>query len=213
MKIEQRQIERRGCLFIVSGPSGAGKTSICTPALKEFEGIHPSVSFTTRTPRKGETDGVDYRFIDDAEFDRMSAADEFVESAEVHGNRYGTSRKAIAEALAAGKDLLLDIDVQGARQVKAVYPDSVSVFLLPPSRARLRERLQGRGTESAETLAKRLDNACREIAAFGEYEYVIVNEELELAVKQFISILRAERQRVSRLHPDGRRAILELFDA
>lgn len=213
MKIQERKIERLGCLFIVSGPSGAGKTSICTPALEELEDIHPSVSITTRTPRKGEVDGEDYRFVDDAAFDRMLADDEFAEWAEVHGNRYGTSRRAITEALEAGEDLLLDIDVQGARQVKAKYPDAVSVFLLPPSRDRLRERLAGRGTESADALAKRLENACAEIAAFGEYDYVIVNEELDRAVKQFISILRAERQRVARLASDARATVLELFDA
>ena len=130
----------------------------------------------------------------------------------VHGNRYGTARSSIENALAAGRDLLLDIDVQGARQVKAVYPDAAAVFLLPPSRERLRERLQGRGTESAETLAERLDNACKEIAAFGDYDYVIVNEDLELAKKQFISILRAERQKVGRLRDDGRATILEIFN-
>jgi guanylate kinase len=212
MKLEQREVERVGCLFIVSGPSGAGKTSICTPALEEFEDIHPSVSITTRAPRKGEVDGKDYRFVDDAQFQRMLDSREFAEHAVVHGNRYGTARSSIENALAAGRDLLLDIDVQGARQVKAVYPDAAAVFLLPPSRERLRERLQGRGTESAETLAERLDNACKEIAAFGDYDYVIVNEELELAKKQFISILRAERQKVGRLRDDGRATILEIFD-
>jgi guanylate kinase len=211
MKIDQRQIERVGCLFIVSGPSGAGKTSICTPALAELEDIHPSVSVTTRMPRGDEVDGVDYRFVDEPVFERMRDAGEFAEWAEVHGNCYATPRRAIEDALAAGRDLLLDIDVQGAEQVKTGYPDAVSVFLLPPSRDRLRERLERRGTESAEKLSERLANACEEIAALRNYDYLIVNEELEFAVEEFISILRGERQRVARLRDDSVRGILDSF--
>lgn len=212
MKIDQRKIERMGCLFIVSGPSGAGKTSICTPALEELEHIHPSISITTRAPRGNEVDGVEYRFVDDAEFESLRAAGELAEWAEVHGHRYGTPAKPIEEALAAGRDLLLDIDVQGAAQVKAAYPDAVSVFLLPPSKERLRERLEGRGTESADKLNERLANACKEIAEVGIYDYVIVNNQLEQAVEQFISILRGERQRVARLREDSLGIILDSFD-
>ncbi len=211
MKIAEQEVGRTGCLFIVSGPSGAGKTSICTPALEELEDIHPSVSITTRTARKDEVDGRDYRFVDDAEFDRMLSDGAFAEWAEVHGNRYGTTRETIETALGAGRDLLLDIDVQGAEQVKALYPDAVSVFLLPPSRARLEQRLKGRGTESADALAVRLAAACREIAGFTEYDYLIINEDLSLAVEQFISILRGERQRVSRVGDAARRLILDIF--
>jgi guanylate kinase len=211
MKVDQRQLERAGCLFIVSGPSGAGKTSICTPALEELEDIHPSVSVTTRVPRGNEVDGVDYRFVDEATFERMRDDGEFAEWAEVHGNRYATPRQAIEDSLAAGRDLLLDIDVQGAEQVKAAYPDAVSVFLLPPSRDRLRERLEKRGTESTKKLDERLANACKEISVFGKYDYLIVNEELEFAVQEFISILRGERRRVARLRNDSARAILDSF--
>ncbi len=213
MRMEGREIRRQGCLFIVSGPSGAGKTSICTPALAELEGVALSISITTRAPRRGETDGVDYRFVDEAEFDRLLALNGFAEWAEVHGHRYGTSRDALDEALAAGRDLLLDIDVQGARQVKSAYPDSVSIFLLPPSKEHLRTRLQGRGTDSPETVVHRLQNACREIAAFDTYDYTIVNEDLRGAVDQFISIVRAERQRTSRLREADRRAVRAAFDA
>jgi len=213
MHIEGREIRRRGCLFIVSGPSGAGKTSICAPALAELEGIDLSVSITTRSPRKGEKDGESYRFVDDAEFDRLLAADGFAEWAEVHGHRYGTSRDAIDAAFADGRDLLLDIDVQGARQVKAAYPDSVAIFLLPPSKEHLRARLEGRGTDSAATVAHRLQNACREIAAFDSYDYTIVNDDLRRAVDQFLAVVCAERQRTSRLRAMDRRGVHAAFDA
>lgn len=212
MRIDGNPIRRKGCLFIVSGPSGAGKTSICTPALAEFEGLRLSVSVTTRAPRAGERDGEDYRFVDAAEFDRMLADDAFAEWAEVHGNRYGTTRASIDDARESGRDLLLDIDVQGAKQVKAAFPDAVAVFLLPPSRERLEERLRGRGTDAPEVVAHRLSNACREIAALESYDYVIVNEDLNPAIEQFLSIVRAERQRVSRLEPQDRAGIVGAFD-
>jgi guanylate kinase len=213
MRVDGRTIHRAGCLFIVSGPSGAGKTSICTPALAELQDIGLSVSVTTRAPRGGEVDGIDYRFVDEAEFDRLLAADGFAEWAEVHGNRYGTARTVIDAALGDGQDLLLDIDVQGARQMKAAYPDSVAIFLLPPSKEHLRARLEGRGTDTPETVTRRLDNACREIAAIDGYDYVIVNDDLALSVRQFLAIVQAERQRTLRLLASDKRVTLDAFNA
>jgi len=198
---------RKGCLFIVSGPSGAGKTSIAAPVLAALDRISMSVSLTTRKPRAGETDGIEYHFIREEDFDRRVRAGEFAEWALVHGFRYGTSRTAIDRAIEGGDDLLLDIDVQGAEQIKRAYPDAVSVFLLPPSREGLEERLRGRGTDDESTVQRRLEAACREIASMAGYDYVIVNEYLPAAVEQFLTIVRAERCKIVRLRHDdlGRR--------
>jgi len=204
---------RKGCLFIVSGPSGAGKTSIAAPVLAALDRISMSVSLTTRKRRAGETDGVDYHFIGEDEFDRRVAAGEFAEWALVHGFRYGTSRAAIDRAIDGGHDLLLDIDVQGATQIKQAYPDAVSVFLLPPSRERLEERLRGRGTDDEKTVQRRLEAACREIASLVAYDYVIVNEYLPAAVEQFLTIVRSERCKVVRLRRDDLRRLLDEFGA
>jgi guanylate kinase len=204
---------RKGCLFIVSGPSGAGKTSIAAPVLAALDRIAMSVSLTTRKPRSGETDGVDYHFISEDDFDRRARAGEFAEWALVHGFRYGTSRTAIDRAIEGGDDLLLDIDVQGAEQIKSAYPDAVSVFLLPPSRERLEERLRGRGTDDESTVQRRLEAACREIASMVGYDYVIVNEYLPAAVEQFLTIVRAERCKVVRIRRDDLRRRLATFGA
>lgn len=203
VRIEGKEITRAGCLFIVSGPSGAGKTSIAEPVLAALEGIEMSISLTTRSRRGDEVDGVDYHFVTDAVFDERVRAGDLAEWAEVHGFRYGTARSAIDLATAAGRDLLLDIDVQGAAQLKRHYPDAVSVFLLPPSRERLEERLRGRGTDDGTTVARRLEGACKEIASLAAYDYVVVNEHLPSAVEQFLGIVRSERHRVSRLRRDG----------
>jgi guanylate kinase len=212
MEVDGKILRRSGCLFIVSGPSGAGKTSICTPALEKLGGIEASVSVTTRAPRGGERDGKEYRFVAGAVFDRMLEASEFAEWAFVHGHRYGTAKATVQSALGEGRDLLLDIDVQGAAQLKQSYPDAVSVFLLPPSRERLRERLVGRGTEDAEDVETRLQNACREIASLEGYDYVIVNEDLEVAREEFLSIVRAERRRTSRIAEADRARLVRAFD-
>jgi guanylate kinase len=203
MRVNDHEIRRRGCLFIVSGPSGAGKTSICRPVLSRVDNLALSVSFTTRKPRGGEGDGVEYRFVDDTTFDEMVAAGEFAEWAEVHGYRYGTSRVTVERARASGRDLLLDIDVQGAAQLKGVYPEAVAVFLLPPSADHLERRLVSRGTEAPDTVRKRLQNACREIAQIDRYDYAIVNEDLNAAVEGLMAIIAAERLRVGRIrHAD-----------
>lgn len=194
-------IARRGILFIVSGPSGAGKTTLSSAALGTFEGLSLSVSCTTRSPRGGETDGVEYRFVDGARFDAMIAGGELAEWAEVHGHRYGTPRAPIDAAIREGRDILLDIDVQGARQIKAVWPGAVSVFLAPPDRATLEARLRGRGTDDDATVRRRLDNACREIERAPDYDFVIVNRGREEAIAQFTSIVRGEHARTARLDP------------
>lgn len=179
-----------GILFIVSGPSGAGKTTISGAALRAFPDLIMSVSCTTRAPREGETNGVEYRFVDRASFDGMVANGELAEWAEVHGNCYGTPRAPIEKALAAGQDVLLDIDVQGAAQLRERYPDAVAVFLLPPDRGTMELRLRGRGTDSEATVRRRLENACREIARADEYDHVIVNRSREDAILEFEGIVR-----------------------
>jgi guanylate kinase len=183
-------IDAKGLLFIVSGPSGAGKTTLSGAALKAFPKLEMSVSCTTRAPREGEVDGVSYRFVDDARFDAMVSGGELAEWAEVHGYRYGTPKAPIEAATAAGRDVLLDIDVQGAAQLRRSYPDAVAVFLMPPDRATLESRLRGRGTDSEATVKRRLEGACREIARAGDYDHVIVNRSREDAVAEFEAIVR-----------------------
>lgn len=205
-----RDIARPG-LYIVSGPSGAGKTSVYGPLLETVEGVELSVSVTTRSPRDGERDGQDYRFVDAETFGAMVDADEFAEWVEVHGNRYGTSRRAIEDATRAGRAVLLDIDVQGARQLRAVYPQAVTVFLMPPSPAVLEKRLAARGTEAAADLALRLRTACREIAEAQSYDHVIVNDQLAEAAGDLRSLLLGSLDRKPRHGPDQVRALVEAF--
>ena len=177
-------------LFIVSGPSGAGKTTLSDAALKTFPALTLSVSCTTRSARGGEVDGVQYSFVDASRFDAMIAGDELAEWAEVHGHRYGTPRSPIDRAIAGECDMLLDIDVQGAAQLRPHYPEAVAVFLLPPDRATLEARLRGRGTDSEATVQRRLANACREIERAREYDHVIVNRNRAAAVAEFETIVR-----------------------
>lgn len=184
------QVTASGSLFIVSGPSGAGKTTLSSAALRAFPELTLSMSCTTRSPRPGEVDGREYRFVDQARFEQMVASDELAEWAEVHGHRYGTPRAPLDAAIAAGRDMLLDIDVQGAAQVRANYPHSVSIFLLPPDRATLEARLRGRGTDDEATVMRRLENACREIEQAVGYDHVIVNRQREEAISEFESIVR-----------------------
>lgn len=191
---------RRGILFIVSAPSGAGKTTISGRALREIDGLELSVSATTRAPRPGEVAGRDYTFLDRAEFDRRRRSDEFAESAEVHGFLYGTPRAPIEGALAEGRDMLLDIDVQGARQMKQGYrADAVGVFVLPPSEAELERRLRARGTDSENVIRGRLERARAELAEYRNYDYFLVNRDIAESVRLLAAIVAAERVRVSRL--------------
>lgn len=190
-----------GNLYIVSAPSGAGKSTLCKRLVAESEKLEFSVSHTTRAPREGEVDGKDYIFVSEARFREMAAAGEFLEWAEVHGNLYGTSLSRIRECTSQGVDLLLDIDVQGAKQIRTAYQGAVYIFILPPSLAVLRERLEGRMSNSAEDITRRLSNAAGEIRDFSAYDYVIVNDALEEALSDLKALLRAERARTAGIDP------------
>lgn len=186
-----------GTLFIISAPSGSGKTSIVQHLLGTVEGLEFSVSYTTRAPRAGEVHGRDYFFVDEPTFRRMIAADEFYEWAVVYNDLKGTSRAFIDERLARGADVLLDIDVQGAMQIKAINPRAILVFILPPSFPVLAERLRRRGLDDEAEVQRRLAKARDEIRRYEEYHYVVVNEDLAASVETVRAIIRAERQRTA----------------
>lgn len=185
----------RGKLFVITAPSGAGKTSLIEAVMREDPSLKISVSYTTRAPRDGEKDGVDYHFVERATFDAMQRRGEFLESAEVHGNHYGTSRKVILDAVARGEDLILEIDWQGAQQVRRLYPDCVGIFILPPSIEELERRMRGRGKDAEGVIRRRLDNAREELAHAHEFEYAIINKDFETARRELAEILRNERTR------------------
>ncbi|MBW2502823.1 MAG: guanylate kinase [Deltaproteobacteria bacterium] len=186
----------RGNLFIISAPSGAGKTTILKRVLAAMERVVFSVSHTTRPPRPGEQNGVDYHFVDRETFKAMAQQGTFLEWAEVHGNLYGTSSRVVADVTGEGQDIILDIDIQGARQVKERQGvKGIFVFIAPPSLRVLQERLAGRATETAASIATRLSNAREEMQSIGNYDYVIVNDTLERAVEVLQSIIIAERSR------------------
>lgn len=184
-----------GSLFIVAAPSGAGKSSLVGALLAEEPDIRLSISFTTRAPRPGEQHGREYFFVSEAEFLERKARGEFLESAHVHGNYYGTSRIVIEEQTQAGKDVLLEIDWQGARQVREQFPQAVGIFILPPSVAVLEQRLRSRGQDSEEVIARRVQAAGGEIAHAPEFDYVIINDSFETALSQLAAIARATRCR------------------
>jgi guanylate kinase len=182
-----------GCLFVLAAPSGGGKTSLVAALLEREPGIRLSVSYTTRPPRPGEEDGVHYRFVDEPTFLALKARGEFLEHAHVHGNWYATSATWLSEQVAQGRDVLLEIDWQGAAQVRRLIPESVLIFILPPSLALLRERLQKRGTDAPEVIARRLEAAREEMRHYGEFDYVIMNQEFARAVDDLSAIVRAAR--------------------
>ncbi len=189
---------RRGLLVVVSGPSGAGKTSICKALLSNLADAVWSVSATTRPPRQGERNGESYSFVSDAEFRRRREADEFLESAEYVGHFYGTPREPVERALAGGKDVIMEIDVQGAMQVAKKMPGSVRIFVMPPNMESLRARLEGRRTEAEEQLKRRLAEADGEIAAArdsGCYQHFVVNNILESTIDEVKGIIERERER------------------
>ena len=189
------QSPREGTLFVVAAPSGAGKSTLVNALLEREPSISLSVSHTTRPPRPGEQFGRHYYFVERADFEREIAEGIFLEHAEVHGNLYGTSRTRVRELLARGRDVLLEIDWQGARQIRAAQPDCVGVFILPPSRVELERRLRGRQSDSEEVIARRLANSRGEIAHAHEFDYIIVNDRFEQALDDLQAIVRAVRLR------------------
>jgi guanylate kinase len=190
-----------GKLYVVAAPSGAGKTTLVRLLLEREPEVHLSISYTTRNPRPGEVDGREYHFVDVATFRAMMARGDFLEWAEVHGNFYGTSKVWIGEELVAERDVLLEIDWQGAQQVREAFPDAIGVFILPPSMEELTRRLTGRGTDSAEVIERRLAAAQAEMRHVGEFDYVIINDSLERALDDLRAVVRA-----SRLTLEGQRA-------
>jgi guanylate kinase len=188
-------MKSKGKLFVITAPSGAGKSSLINALLKDDPALKLSISYTTRPPRPGEVNAREYHFIDDAAFLAMRGRGEFLESAEVHGNRYGTSKKVIQAALERGEDLILEIDWQGAQQVRALYPDAVGIFILPPSFDELERRMRSRGQDSDEVIRRRLKNAQEELAHQGEFEYRIINKDFDAARRELAEIIRKERSK------------------
>lgn len=190
-------MKRRGTIYIVSAPSGAGKSTLCRELLKVYPEINYSISHTTRAPREGEFPGVDYHFITREGFEARIAQGLMAEWAEVHGNYYGTSMETLEESVVKGVDVLLDIDVQGARQMCAAIPSCVTLFIMPPSEEELRARLEKRGSDSRETIEKRMKNAAGEMAQSSFYNHVIVNDDLNDAVAAFVDVVKGCREGVS----------------
>ncbi len=185
-----------GTLFIISAPSGAGKTSLVRAMLETIPGLAVSVSHTTRAPRPGERPGVDYHFVSRDEFDAMVARHEFLEHAEVFGNCYGTGQQAVFDLLQAGRDVLLEIDWQGARQVRERIASSVSIFILPPSRKALEARLRGRGQDDEAVIRQRTRGAISEMSHFREFDYLVINDDFDVALEDLRAIVRARRNRM-----------------
>ena len=204
-------VTSRGTLFVVSSPSGGGKGTIIRHVLEVVDNLSYSVSYTTRAPRLGEVNGREYFFVSREIFDEMVAAGEFLEWACVHGNFYGTAKRQIAEETAAGLDIILEVDVQGAASVRQLLMDSVSIFILPPSPEVLRQRLLARGTDSPEELEIRLRNAPDELKQYSAFDYVIINDEIKKAAHQLASIIYAERARCMRQESLVREVIKEFM--
>lgn len=193
---------KSGLLLVVSGPSGAGKGTICKKLVESNPQIKVSVSATTRRPRVGELDGVNYFFLTKEKFEGMLANDEFLEYAKVYDNYYGTPQKYVLENLEKGNDVLLEIDIEGALQIKKKFPDGVFIFILPPSMEELRNRIIGRGTESEADIEKRFGAALQEIKQIVAYDYAVVNDELARAMDDVKAIIRAERLRVRKVYEE-----------
>ncbi len=182
-----------GNIFIVSAPSGAGKTSLVRALLDADAQVKLSISYTTRAPRPGEVEGEHYHFCDEATFLEMLARGDFLESAEVYGNRYGTSQRWIESELAKGRDVLLEIDWQGAQQVRKLMPQAIAIFILPPSVAALEQRLKGRAQDASEVIARRIASARADISHFSEFDYVIINDDFVTAAHELQAVVRASR--------------------
>ena len=182
-----------GNLFVITAPSGAGKTSMVRELLASDQNIQLSISYTTRPPRPGEVNGTDYHFVSEEAFMSMLEKGEFLESAEVYGNRYGTSQPWIAQKMESGKDILLEIDWQGAAQVRKIFPETLGIFILPPSLEALRDRLKNRSQDSDEVIERRMQAAREDISHVGEFDYVIINNDFKEAVQDLLSIVKASR--------------------
>ena len=201
----------QGTLFIVSAPSGAGKTSLVRELIESLDGIQVSVSHTTRERRNGEVDGVNYHFVDVAAFEAMIERGEFFEHARVFDNYYGTSRPAVQAALAAGQDVILEIDWQGARQVRQQMPDAVSIFILPPSREELERRLASRGTDEHAVIERRMRDAVSEMSHHDEYDYLVINDDFTTAQRELQALVIAQRlshERAGQAHAPLLQALL-----
>jgi len=217
MSSEQKELERPditapeestpGILFVVSSPSGGGKGTLVQRVLRQVRNLSYSVSYTTRAPRNGEEEGREYFFVTPEKFEAMKAAGEFLEWAHVHGKLYGTSRDQVSRDVSEGRDIILEVDVQGAASVRELVKDSVSIFILPPSLEILRQRLKARGTDSPEELELRLRNAPSELKHYKAFDYVIINDEVERAAGQLSCIIEAERAGRARQEPEIKRVV------
>lgn len=201
-------IDKKGLLLVISGPSGAGKGTICKKLVEDNKNIKLSVSATTRKPREGEVEGISYYFKTKEEFEEMIRGDEFLEHAKIYDNSYGTPKKQIFEELDRGNDVILEIEMQGAMQIKRACPEAVFIFIIPPSLEELKNRIISRGTETVEQIEKRFKSAFGEIKLLGDYDYFVVNESVDEAVKEVLSIICAEKSRVTRY----KKEIFELFE-
>jgi len=205
--------EARGRLYIVSAPSGAGKTSLVSVLLEADSQVEVSISHTTRAARPGEQDGVNYHFVSVEDFEAIVASDDFLEHAKVFGNYYGTSRVWLEQRLSSGKDVILEIDWQGAQQVRTLMPEALSIFILPPSKVALRSRLEGRGQDSEEVIARRMSEAESESSHFDEYDYLIVNDQFELARQELCAIFTANRLEANRQAVKYKEVLADLLSA
>lgn len=199
-----------GTLYIISAPSGAGKTSLIAKLLETLDGAEMAVSHTTRKPREGEIDGKHYHFVSADEFLNGVHNGEFLEHANVFGNHYGTSRKAVDDLLLKGLDVILEIDWQGAQQVRELVPDARTIFILPPSKAELERRLRGRETDSDEVIAKRLAQSCDDMKHYPEFDYIVINDDFDVAVQDLASIFRANRLRLDKQVQRNKKLLDEL---
>jgi len=207
VKLATETNEGRGILFVVSSPSGGGKGTLIQRVLKQVPNLSYSVSYTTRAPRNGEVNGREYFFVTPEEFEAMVAANDFLEWAQVHSKLYGTARQQVVREVSEGRDIILEVDVQGAASVRQLVADAVSIFILPPSFAVLKQRLQARGTDSPEELDLRLRNAPTELKDYSAFQYVILNDDLDRAANQMTAIVHAERARLSRQETKVRRVV------
>lgn len=192
-------MERRGLLFVVSAPSGAGKTTLCKELVARVPGLKHSISYTTRAPRPGELHGREYFFVEDRYFQDLVERNEFAEWAQVYGHRYGTPRTPLMQMMDRGVDVLLEIDVQGARQIKTTFDEAVYIYILPPSIAALRARLQQRGGDSTEEIERRLQKVREEMWSYREYYYIVKNDDMKQAIKELEAIVLAERIKTKRV--------------